>query len=111
MKTCKQCNIEKDLNNFYVHKEMLDGYLNKCKECVKERIAKHRELNIDYINDYDKKRAMLPHRVKARKEYLKTENGKEAKTKAKPCSWFHKVVRDEGPSYGVAKSILVCLGF
>ena len=82
MKTCKQCNIEKDLNNFYVHKEMLDGYLNKCKECVKKRIAKHRELNIDYINDYDKKRAMLPHRVKARKEYLKTENGKEAKAKA-----------------------------
>jgi ribosomal protein S27AE len=100
MKTCRQCNIEKDLSNFYVHKAMLDGYLNKCKECVKARIAKHRELNIDYINDYDKKRAMLPHRVKAREEYRKTENGKNSIKKA------HKFYKQKFPMVYAAHVIL-----
>ena len=82
MKFCKQCGKEKPITEYYIHNAMADGYLNKCKDCVKTRIGQHREKNIEYITEYDKKRAMLPHRVKARKEYLKTENGIQAKTKA-----------------------------
>jgi transposase-like protein len=62
---------------------MLDGHLNKCKECVKLRVHKYRDVNIDRIKEYDKKRSMTPSRVKARQEYVKTESGKKSRQRAK----------------------------
>jgi hypothetical protein len=82
MKTCKECGIEKSLSEYYAHKKMADGHLNKCKICVKIRISKHREVNLYRIKAYDKERAMFPERVKARKQYAKSNAGKIAKKKA-----------------------------
>lgn len=56
MKKCKNCLVERPLVAFYKHAEMLDGHLNVCKTCVKIRVRKHREVNIDKIRDYDRKR-------------------------------------------------------
>lgn len=79
MKVCRECKTEKPLSEFYKHPRMLDGHLNKCIECVKTRVKKHREANLEKILAYDKMRSNKPHRVQARKEYAKTEAGKEAK--------------------------------
>jgi hypothetical protein len=88
MKMCRECNTEKPLSEFYKHAAMGDGHLNKCIQCVKSRVAKHREANLEKIKAYDKVRANKPHRVQARKEYTQTEAGKQAKKRAMDA--YHK---------------------
>jgi hypothetical protein len=65
-KICKKCNTEKPIDDFYRHEEMADGHLSFCKECVKNRVVKHRKDNILDIRDYDRRRSRLPHRAEAR---------------------------------------------
>ena len=38
-KICRKCGALKNIEEYYVHKKMLDGYLNICKTCTKERIS------------------------------------------------------------------------
>jgi len=82
MKNCFKCNTKKELSEFYKHPQMLDGHVNKCKECNKSDVNANRLKNIDHYKAFDKKRALLPHRVQARKDYISTENGKAAKARA-----------------------------
>ena len=52
MKKCFKCNIIKDLSDFYPHKKMPDGHLNKCKECNRKDSALQLEknkLNPDWV--------------------------------------------------------------
>ena len=44
---------------------MGDGHLNKCKQCTKNDVAKHREENLEKIRQYDRERAKRPERIKA----------------------------------------------
>lgn len=56
MKECRECNTLLPLSEYYKHKSMKDGHLNKCKGCVKSRVGGHRKDNIERIREYDRKR-------------------------------------------------------
>lgn len=64
-KHCKGCGKTQPLSDFYKHSRMADGHLNYCKACVKARVAKHREANLERVRAYDRERAKLPERIKA----------------------------------------------
>ena len=70
-KQCFKCKSVKSLKDFYKHPMMADGHLNKCKECTKKDVSKHRLENIDQIRAYDRKRAVLPERRKLNSEINK----------------------------------------
>ena len=82
-KICFKCNEKKELTEFYKHKEMFDGHLNKCIECTKKAVHSYRDKNIDSIREYDKNRANNPNRIEARFNYSKTIEGKESMKNAR----------------------------
>lgn len=68
MKQCFKCKQEKELSEFYAHKETSDGHLGKCKECTKLDVLEHRKKHVERIRAYDRERGKLPHRVRANTE-------------------------------------------
>lgn len=70
-KICRSCGIEKDISSgFYAHAQMADGHLNKCKECVKSRVKKHRKEN-DSVREYDRWRY---YNQSGRREYSRKQS-------------------------------------
>jgi len=55
-KACFKCGQVKPLPAFYKHKQMADGYLNKCKECARSDARAIRERRIDYWRARDRER-------------------------------------------------------
>ena len=81
-KMCFKCGKTKSVDGFYVHPEMSDGHLGKCKECARRDVIEHRNLNIERIRAYDRERGKLPRRVKAntaRNKVRRRENPQQYK--------------------------------
>lgn len=84
MKKCFKCSEVKPLSEFYKHKQMADGHLNKCKECTKKDVKKNRDDNVDYYRDYDAWRFRNDPRVKYRhKMYYGTDSCVESMSKSR----------------------------
>jgi len=54
-KICFKCNKEKSLTEFYPHKQMKDGHLNKCKTCTLNDVKEYRK-NSERPREYDRER-------------------------------------------------------
>ena len=52
MKVCKECEIEKEITEFFLNKKMKDGVLNQCKKCVYLKNKEKRK--ITYLNNKEK---------------------------------------------------------
>ena len=83
MVICKYCKTSKPIDDFYRSSIRKDGKTGNCKECVRNRVKANRAAKIDYYREFDRQRANLSHRVKARKEYAETERGKQALRRGK----------------------------
>lgn len=109
MKKCIDCNKEKELSEFYKHKKMMDGHLNKCKACVKLRVSKHRDENIDRIREYDRNRPNHIERGEAHKERvskLKLDNPRKYTEYKKSVSeWAKKNKHKRNAQNRVAKAL------
>lgn len=85
-KRCFKCLCVKPLDGFYKHARMADGRLNKCIECTKADVTRHRQENLERFRAYDRLRGSMPHRVAARKEYQRTPEGRAAHQRALKAS-------------------------
>lgn len=54
-KTCRKCHTEKGFNEFYANRRMKDGYFNKCIECTKRDVRRHRQSS-PRPREYDRER-------------------------------------------------------
>ena len=88
MKTCNKCDTEKPISEFYKCRGMKDGHLNKCKECTKKDVHKHRAQNIDAIRAYDRERGN-----RQNKEYL-IEYREKNPVKYKAHTMINNAIRD-----------------
>ena len=82
-KKCFKCGEVKPIEGFYVHPQMGDGRSGKCKVCTRKDVSANYRANVEHYKEYEKGRANLPHRVKAREDYAKSERGRIAGNKAK----------------------------
>lgn len=104
-KKCKLCTNIKDINEFYKHKGMLDGHLNKCKECAKSQGIQWRLDKIEHYREVDRNRhrydisRIFTHRygcIKNRSTMLRNNgkpyqvNGKEFLSKKEWTEWCYK---------------------
>ena len=55
-KICFKCNVEQPLSNYYKHKQMGDGHLNKCKSCTKSDSKKQSNINTSTPEGLEKER-------------------------------------------------------
>lgn len=110
-KTCFKCECEKPISDFYAHKMMKDGHLNKCKECTKLDV-KLRYLDPQkriMIAEYEKRRFQNPERKKKVATYQKSSRCRNkdkynARTKVGNLIRSGKLVRKKCEVCGDEKS-------
>ena len=64
VKTCFRCGVLKPLTDFYAHKQMADGRLNKCKVCNKLDVSKNCKARREQYAAYNRGRDPVKKRAR-----------------------------------------------
>ena len=105
MKQCYVCKEIKPLDDFYLQKGMLDGHLNKCKECCKMQAIYRRKHDIHKITREitPEKECYICHKVKPLRDFYKQKgmvDGRLNKCK-ECCNEYCDYQRKNNPDYYV----------
>jgi hypothetical protein len=79
-KICFKCNKVKPLTDYYKHKKMGDGHLNKCKDCTKAGVkARHDELLKDptWVEKEQKRHREKYYRLEYKEKHKPTADSKK----------------------------------
>jgi hypothetical protein len=82
VKTCFKCGAEKPLTDFYVHPQMGDGRLNKCKECTKRDVQKNYRDNVEHYREYERKRFQQKDRKESIIKHQRTRRARNPEKEA-----------------------------
>ena len=69
IKKCFKCGQEKELDEFYVHPEMADGHLGKCKDCTLSDVSINYRAKRPYYAEYERIRSLREGRKAKALEY------------------------------------------
>lgn len=84
-KKCFKCNQAKPLSDYYKHKEMPDGHVNKCKECNKKDVRENYKKKSNDVEWLEKER------IRSREKYhrLNYKESQKEWDKNKPWKKSH----------------------